>query len=311
VPVADEVIAAERMVVAECYRRLFGGEPLPELVVDLNRRGVRLSPRKRVSELALSRMLSRAALAGLLEHNGELMGELVGVQAVVSREEWERMCALLAGRRPGRPPTPTHPLSGTLRCGLCGRVLSGTTRSYQRPYADGAPRREYRCMRLPSRPGCGRLMIDARVAEQAVDEAMRTRLGDPRRTAKLAAHLAKVDQQRAKIDAEIRTLEASADELAGKTAAWGLARVEKAMAPMLARINALQSQLATLTGPVPALTESADAVAAWVQAQQRGDLAAVRAMVRRALPNLTVAAQTRRNDHSIARFLWDGPPRSA
>jgi hypothetical protein len=58
-------------------------------------------------------------------------------------------------------------------------------------------RREYRCTRTADRPGCGKLHIDALPAELAVDEAMRARLGDPRRPTKVAAYLCKVVERRA------------------------------------------------------------------------------------------------------------------
>ena len=300
--VIEEVVAAERAIVVECYQRLFGGEPLPAVVADLDRRGVRLSPRARVSALSLSRMLTRAALAGVLVHNGQVMGELVGVEPVVPQEEWERMCALLAGRRPGRPARETHVVSGSLHCGLCGVALVGMTRMRtvvsRRGSASGVP--------LLAEPGGG-LLIDARAVEAAIDAAMRTRLGDPRRTAQLAAHLAKVGERRATIEAQILTLETSADELAGKTAAWGLARVDKAMAPLLARVQALRSQLAALDGPGPALHGAADAIQAWDEAMDRHDLPMIRAMIKRAFPHLAIAPQTGRNDHGPHRILRDGP----
>jgi hypothetical protein len=72
--------------------------------------------------------------------------------------------------------------------------------------------------------GCGRNNIDARVAEEAISAAMVDRLGDPRRAERVAAHLAQVRAERARIGGEIARWEATADELAEKTATWGVAR---------------------------------------------------------------------------------------
>jgi site-specific DNA recombinase len=307
--VPDDVIEAEREIVREVYARIFAGEGLSTVLKDLRARGVSTSYRGGMSRKSLARILAREGNAGLLVHKGEIIGELAGVTPIVSREEWERMCALLDGRKTGRPPGPVHVLSSTIRCGLCGKKLRGGPRSHLPAYPDGSIRREYRCMRSPDYQGCGKLHIDALAAELAVDEAMRARLGDPRRAAKMAAHLSKVSERRAKIEAEIATLHESTDELATRTAAWGLDRVDKAMAPLLARTKALQAQLATLDGPAPADTAAADAVAAWEDAWTRHDIPAMRAMIKRTFPNLTLTPQTHYNDHGPHRLLWDPPTR--
>jgi hypothetical protein len=66
-----------------------------------------------LSHKSLARILRRENNAGLLVHNREIIGELAGVEPIVSREEWERMCAVLDGRKTGRPPADVHPLPGT------------------------------------------------------------------------------------------------------------------------------------------------------------------------------------------------------
>jgi hypothetical protein len=119
----------------------------------------------------------------------------------------------------------------------------------------------------------------------------------------MAAHLTRISDQRAKIEAEIFRLSESADELATKTAAWGIERVDKAMAPLLARIDKLRVDLADLDAPDLAQVAAADAVAAWTDATDRGDVAAMRAMVKRTFPKLTVVPQTFYNDHGPHRLL--------
>jgi hypothetical protein len=65
--------------------------------------------------------------------------------------------------------------------------------------------------------GCGCNNIDARVAEEAVYAAM-ARLSDPRRAERVAAHLAQVRAERSQIAGEIAQWQATAVELAEKTA---------------------------------------------------------------------------------------------
>jgi hypothetical protein len=252
--------------------------------------------------------LTRPALAGLLFHKGEEFGAIKGIDPIVSREEWERMKALVAARKTGKPPAPRHPLSGEIMCGRCGRSpMYGTVRSGGRTYPDGAPRREYRCRARQDWPealrGCGRNHIDARVAEEAVSAAMVARLSDPRRAERVSAHLAQVRDERARIAGEIARWEATADELAEKTASWGVARVEKAIAPVLAQITQLTEQLAQLDeDPASDHAATADAVAAWQEAMAIGDIPTQRAMIRRAFPRLTLAPARSYGDHSPERF---------
>jgi len=307
-PVPAAQLEFERAIVRECYRRLLsGGEGLSTVVRDLTARGVRGLEGGVFSRGSLTRMLRRPTVAGLVEHRGEVIGELAGVEPIVSREEWQRLCALLDGRKLGRPNGYQHLLSGVLRCGVCGLPMSGNPRPHLPPYPDGTPRHEYRCLRNADRNGCGANHIDALPVELAVDEAMRTRLGDTRRAAKMASHLAKIDARRADIDAEVTRLEQACDELAGKTAAWGLPRVEKAMAPLLARTATLRTELSGLHGPDQAEAAADQAVAAWADAWTRRDYPALRTMVRRVFPNLTIIPQARHNHHSPDRIAWNPP----
>ncbi len=277
------------------------------LVRELNARGVRTVEGNPWRRHTLARSLSRPALAGLCEYSGTIVGTLAGVEPVVSREEWERLCGLFAARKLGRPPGKVHVLAGLIRCGRCGRPMLGAPRRNLPPYPDGSFKREYRCRRNSDRPECcGANYIDGLTADRAVGEAVKARLGDPRHAERIARRLATVQEQRAGIAAEINRLDASADDLAEKTAAWGVERVEKAMTPILRRIDQLQTQLAGLDEPEDAHTATADAVQAWDEAHERGDVDALRTMVRRAFPRLTLRPHTKRGDHSVERFDWDG-----
>jgi site-specific DNA recombinase len=310
--VTDEQVAAERAIVIECYTRLLAGEGLSTVVTDLNVRGVRGMSGGRWSRGHLSRMLQRPALAGLLVHNGQIMGEIAGVEPVVDRALWERLCAYFEGRKVGRPSGQTtasgitHFLSGMFLCASCGWAVRGGSRAASlNPYPDGAPRREYRCYRTADHPGCGRNHIDARVAEQAVDVAMRARLGDPRRAARIAEHLSQVSQQRTALLGEISTLEESADQIATRTAAWGMERVDKAMGPLMARLDVLRAQVNALESPEQAHSAAADAVQAWETASERQDYPAMRTMLKRTFPHLTLNPPARYNDHSPTRIEWE------
>lgn len=317
-PMPAEVVQAERAVVKECYRRILAGEPLMRVVADLDTRGIRNQHGKRWTAAGLGRSLCRPALAGLVAHGGKIIGALADGQAgadgsVVSREQWERMCGLFASRRRGRPAGQgPHLLSGLLRCGRCGNTMQGRPLSHLAPYEDGSPRREYRCRWAAGTPGqdrrrgCAKVGIDAVIAELAVAEATKRRLGDPRRAERIAAHLSTVREERGKLSAELSALNESADTLAGKVAAWGVQRVDKAMEPILTRITAINAELGELDEPEDGHVAAADAARAWDDAMAAEDWSTLRAMVRRAFPKLTVRPQARRGDHSVDRFDFDG-----
>jgi hypothetical protein len=255
----------------------------------------------------LGKTLQRPVLAGLLEYNGQILGTAVGVTPAVTRGEWERMCALFASRRRGRPAGRVHVLSGLIRCGRCGCRMTGFPRRGKGFYEDGSPRREYRCSKSVDHPErCGHNHIDARVAEQAVAAAVVGRLGDPRRAERMAAASVAVREQRAPLETELSMLNDSADVLATKTAEWGIERVDSAMAPMLKRIEAIQSALAELETPETAEVAAADAAHAWAEAVEQHDFDAMRIMIRQAFPRLALKPQTEYNDHSPIRVDLDG-----
>ncbi|MGH3615906.1 MAG: recombinase family protein [Pseudonocardia sp.] len=103
---------AERAVIRECYDRLFAGDSVSGLVRELNERGAAgdraalPTSGKPWHRSAFVASMTRPALAGLLRHRGTVVGEFAGVESIVSREEWERMCALFAARELGRHPSP-------------------------------------------------------------------------------------------------------------------------------------------------------------------------------------------------------------
>lgn len=308
--VPEAQVAAERALVRECYDRLFAGETVTALVKDfLTRPGCPTTTQGKLwDQTALKVMLTRASVAGLIEYDEELIAERVGVEPIVTREELLRLRAMFDARRRGRPPgLGEYLLSGVMVCAECGISMNGMPRPRCLPNPDGSPRREYRCRRSVRNGGCGKNYIDAYTAEQMVAEAVKARLGDPRRADRIAARLQIVTGQRAEINGEIARLEEAADGLAVKTAEWGLDRVDKAMAPIQARLAELAAELAALDEPEAAEAAATSAVRAWDDAVAAGDRNALRAMIRRAFPNLTLRPPEHWLDHNPARFLWDGP----
>src|SRR6266508_3617718 len=192
----------------------------------------------------------------------------------------------------------------TLGRSLRRAALAGVWRRHYTPYPDGEARREYRCRNDVDHQGCGSNHVDARLAEQALADAVKARLADPRRAERIAARMSQARAARAKITAEIALLEERADALAAKTVTWGVERVDKSMAPILKRIEQLRGQLPALDDPEDVGAAAADVARTWDEAAAAQDYETLRAMVRRAFPEVSVRPGI---GDSVARFQWDGP----
>ena len=118
----------------------------------------------------LRTVLMSARVAGLREHRGEIVAE-ADWPAIVDREAWEEVRALLSARqRSGRPSS--YLLTGGLaRCGLCGAKLVA------RPRADG--RRAYVCASGPNFHGCGKIRRMADPVEDLVRDWVLEALDGP------------------------------------------------------------------------------------------------------------------------------------
>lgn len=130
--------------------------------------------------------------------------------------------------------------------------------------------------------------------------------GDPRRADRIAAQSTHANEQRARIEGEIGRWEASADELATKTAMWGVTQVDAAMAPILRAIEDLRDELAALELPAATTVAIADAVATWTDTVTRDDFAAQRTLIRQAFPHLSVIHPRFRNGRTRWHEVLNG-----
>jgi hypothetical protein len=300
--VPADVVVAERDVLREIARRLLDGETLDSMTRMLLARGFTTVAGHPWTSMALRQALKRPSIAGYNVYDGEVIGRLAG-EPVLDDETWQRIMALFESRKRGRPNSGIYLLSGLMHCGRCGATLYGRPLT-GRLYADGTQRRQYWCRKTPHGIGCGRLTVEQRWADAMVGEMVMRHLGDPRHADRLASRLAASRGQRAKLNAEVDRLNGDADALAGKVAAWGVDRVDKAMRPIDERLAVLQKQLATLDDPESKGAAAADTVRDWEQ----GSTVDRRAMVRRAFPKLTLKPATSRGAASLTkdRLDWHG-----
>jgi site-specific DNA recombinase len=198
--VGEELEPAEADAIMEAAARVLRGESLRSIAFDFNKRGIKPAGGKKNGESkidkwqgsSLRRVLISPRIAGLREHNGEVVGKAVW-PAIIDRATHDRLAGLLnnAERRPanyGRPRV--HPLAGLLYCGSCGGPLV----TYLQPRQG----RGYGC-RKDENPDCeARVRIAAEPLEAYVEGYVIDQWRNPR-----ARKIAQSDDDRLERIAEI------------------------------------------------------------------------------------------------------------
>ena len=248
-------------------RAVLEGVSLGRIAEEWEARGI-VSTRtgRKIPPGEVGRYLRRARNAGLLDHKGTLSAAVW--PAILDRDTWEAVCAVLADPARRTNPTDSRPrwlLTGIATCGVCGQTVShGVTR--------GQP--NYRCK--------GRACTTRRqdYADQIVHDVISERLRRPDvadllRVADPAAMAEAADLRR-----DIRALEARLDALASDTAlsermlAKRAEALEAELDAATARLDTLNASTAT-PGPLSGVLASRDPAQAYLAA----DLMTQRAVV--------------------------------
>src|SRR5215203_2784087 len=198
--VGEELEPAEADAVREAVSRVLRGESLRSIAFDFNRRGIKPAGEKRNGEgkidkwqgYTLRRVLISPRIAGLREHNGEVVGKAVW-PGIIDEATHDRLVGLLEdrSRRPlnyGRPRV--HPLAGLVYCGSCG----GRLVTYLQPRQG----RGYGCRKDENRVCPARVRIAAEPLEAYVEGYVIDQWRNPR-----ARKIAQSDDDRLKRIAEI------------------------------------------------------------------------------------------------------------
>lgn len=267
--------------------RFLAGESQDDIILDLNARGVSTSYGRLWNRAGLRQVLTRPRNAGLAEYQGEILGTLPG-KPLIERADWDRVVAMFAARRRGRPESDAYQSSGVIVCGLCGKSLTGRPMRHMARYPDGGVRRQYWCQPRAVDSGCGRITVDQRGADETVREMALAILADPRHVATVEAAARAVRQQRRDLEIELAECERIAEELAGRLGRReiSLARHDAAVRPLDQQIVALRAQLDQI-GEAPAgpVTDESRA-ASREEWEERWDAATVpgrRGLIRQAL----------------------------
>ena len=156
-----EVIPEEAKHAAEAAERVLAGEPLRSICRDWEDRRIATSEGHGWRTRDLRRFLTSAFISGQREVEGRLIPGIW--PALVSADTLGRLRARLLRRNErGRPALSL--LSGTLKCGRCGRAMTH--------HSGGSAPRRYRCSKQPGTANCGRMSMRAEAVEGAVQQAV-------------------------------------------------------------------------------------------------------------------------------------------
>lgn len=234
----------EAAVVRQMVDRYLSGQSLLSLTVWLNESGVAPAVAKSWQTQAVRQILCSGRIAGLREHQGQVIGAAVW-PAIITPAERDQVLARVAARAVTKTRAArTYLLSGMLRCGRCGNRLYSQARHVNPNHRV----RRYVCLSGPDHGGCGRLTVVAEPVEALLTGAVLARLDSP--------HLAKALAGKSSPDADVAALAAAVeadqvrlDELAGLYAEGSVSAREwiTARDPITARIAQARREIAEAT----------------------------------------------------------------
>jgi len=237
----DKVVPEEAEIVKESAQRILAGDSLRSVCSDLNERAVPTVTGRSWSTTVLRNMLMSARLSGQREHKGEIIS-MGAWAAILTPVQTARLRSLLGNpdRRTNRSPR-SYPLTGLVRCGLCGAKMVA------RPRDDGS--RRYVCARGPGNVGCGKTYQLAEPLEHLIVEAVLYRIDSKDFVQAVAAHTTQ-EARAAQVEQELEDDRHQLDELAERygrkemtAREWTIAK-----APIQDRIAAHERRLVTFTG---------------------------------------------------------------
>jgi DNA invertase Pin-like site-specific DNA recombinase len=239
-PDHSRVITKEAAVIREAADRILAGDTLRSICTDLIERGVPTVKGGPWTQTVLRTILMSARISGQREHYGEIVAT-GDWPAIITPAQTARLRATLGDphRRTLRAPR-SYPLTGLVRCEICGAKMVA------RPRSDG--RRRYVCAKGPGLPGCGGTAVLAEPLEEMIAEGVLHRIDTP----DLQRAVSTEAGQDAEAEALARDLADDRQQLEDLGAMWGrkeLSRTEWAAArtPILQRIEDSQRRLSRMT----------------------------------------------------------------
>ncbi|WP_329063529.1 recombinase family protein [Amycolatopsis sp. NBC_01480] len=247
-PVSAALVEREQVALRAGTSAVLAGVSQVKLSEEWNAAGLRTITGGLFSPTKVRDLLLRPRNAGLIEHEGEIVGTMPG-EPIVDPVEFERLRALYAGRTRGRRPSGHYVGSGIATCPRCGKKLSG--RPHVGEYPDGQRRRQYACTK--ARGGCGKVAADVRAVDREIRGMVLARMSDKTHAAAIKAARARISDRLAQVDREIAECEARQEAIAAK---WGARKMsdkafDRANEPLIADLARLEAEREELTGGNP------------------------------------------------------------
>jgi site-specific DNA recombinase len=233
------VVPAEAEVIRILAERYVAGESLRSLTSWLEAEGITTVGGGPWRTTTLRALLASARIAGLREHQGQVVGPAVW-EPIVSAQTRARILARLSEQtRTGRRSPRRYLLSGMLRCGKCEGSLFSAARQDTRRYV---------CSAGPDHGGCGRLTVVAAPVEDLIARAVLLRL-DSRELSDALSGRAAADEHTAALARVLGDDRQQQEELGGL---WAAKKIDtagwlRARGDLEARIRDTETKLARLT----------------------------------------------------------------
>ncbi len=247
-PVPAELVERERGALRTGTRDNLAGISFSKISDEWNAQGLRTTTGREFNPVIVGQVLLRPRNAGLIEHDGEIVGTMPG-EPIVDPEDFKRLRARHASRGPGRPPSGTYVGSGIGRCGGCRKTLGG--RPHTGNYPDGERRRQYFCAK--TRGGCGKVAADLRAVDRQIRGLVIARLSDKNYAAGIKAARARISDRLATVEAEIAECERVQVSLSVRLGKRQIneAAFDKANEPLVRDLTRLKAEQEELTGGNP------------------------------------------------------------
>lgn len=266
-------------LVQEAARRFLSGDTCYDIAKDWNSRQIppRRPPNTEHRQSlgwtpeAVRDILGKPSYAGQRTHKGEVVAE-ASWPALISRNDWEQIRALLQSRTRPTSFEVRHLLSGIARCAVCGGHLKvGRQRSGHRLDSTGGRRARktylvYVCRGVPGRTRFHVAMRQTHL-DDAVSEALIARMEQSDFLALVGQRDEGVDQERALLLDEIEGHRAYLDEIRARAATEQridlLFDQEERVRPLVRRAEARLQRLAAVDPAVVEIAGSSDVRGAW------------------------------------------------